>query len=295
MSTTYRVLSDQLYRSVATVTTSNVVTEAYDTDAYGNTLCYSGPGTDGEWFTDDDVQTNDPINTTIFTGRQYDPESQIYYYRARYYSPEIGRFISRDPLPNAELSQGPNLYWYVRNNTANKVDPRGLQSLPAQCCSAADEACVEAITEFWDQAQSVGYYIEEMTRLNQELFDFGLSSAEGSALGSATGLGAEALMKAGGMEIPYFNLGMLASELAMSGVERDIYTMIMKEYNTDLNQFRFHLGVAFIAQLEAKAAISAVITCCAMNKINYSETNCADSAAGDYRMATLYLNSISIR
>ncbi|MCE0498141.1 MAG: RHS repeat-associated core domain-containing protein [Methylacidiphilales bacterium] len=101
--TVYRVLSDLLYRSVAIVTTDNVVTEAYDCDAYGNTLCYSGPGTDEEWFTDDDVTTDNPINTTIFTGRQFDPESsnaesQIYYYRARYYSPNIGRFLSRDPL-----------------------------------------------------------------------------------------------------------------------------------------------------------------------------------------------------
>jgi RHS repeat-associated protein len=166
--TTYRVLSDLLYRSTAIVTTSNVVTEAYDCDAYGNTLCYSGPGTDGNWFTDDDVQTNSPINTTIFTGRQYDPESQIYYYRARYYSPQIGRFLSRDPLGSptmmadalgstsgpsviarslwqlafetayssgnsssdpmgsAELKQGPNLYWYVRDNAVNVVDPTGL-------------------------------------------------------------------------------------------------------------------------------------------------------------------------
>jgi RHS repeat-associated protein len=100
--TTYRVLTDLLYRSVAIVTTSNVITEAYDCDAYGNTLCYSGPGTDGQWFTDDDVRTNNPINTTIFTGRQFDPESQVYYYRARYYSPQIGRFLSRDPLRSAE-------------------------------------------------------------------------------------------------------------------------------------------------------------------------------------------------
>ena len=62
-------MSDLLYRSVAIVTTSNVVTEAYDTDAYGNTLCYSGPGTDGLWFTDDDVQTDNPINTHHLHGK----------------------------------------------------------------------------------------------------------------------------------------------------------------------------------------------------------------------------------
>ncbi len=103
--TTYRVLSDLLYRSVAIVTTSNVITEAYDCDAYGNTLLYSGPGTDEDWFTDDDVRTNSPINTTIFTGRLYDPETQIYYYRARYFSPQIGRFLSRDPLGSPTMME----------------------------------------------------------------------------------------------------------------------------------------------------------------------------------------------
>jgi RHS repeat-associated protein len=148
--TTYRVLSDLLYRSTAIVTTTNVVAEAYDCDAYGNTLCYSGPGSDNQWFTDDDVQTNNPINTTIFTGRQYDPESQIYYYRARYYSPQIGRFISRDPLENAELSQGTNLYWYVRNNTPNSFDPMGLFGLPdalEQLFDDAEEEMERAIIE----------------------------------------------------------------------------------------------------------------------------------------------------
>jgi RHS repeat-associated protein len=142
--TTYRVLSDLLYRSTAIVTTANVVTEAYDTDAYGNTLCYSGPGTDGLWFTNDDVATNNPINTTIFTGRQYDSESQIYYYRARYYSPQIGRFISRDPLEGAELTQGPNPYEYVWDNPVNMLDPNGEQGVLTTVMSTAAMNAVSA-------------------------------------------------------------------------------------------------------------------------------------------------------
>jgi RHS repeat-associated protein len=142
----YRVISDLLYRSVAIVTTDNVTVEAYDTDAYGNTLCYSGPGPDGQWFTDDDVRTNNPINTTIFTGRQFDPESQIYYYRARYYSPQIGRFISRDMIQDAELSQGPNLYWYVADNAVNRLDPTGLFNIlgPEDCTVEQDDECYTA-------------------------------------------------------------------------------------------------------------------------------------------------------
>ncbi len=32
-----------------------------------------------------------------FTGREWDPETNLYYYRARYYDPKIGRFLSEDP------------------------------------------------------------------------------------------------------------------------------------------------------------------------------------------------------
>ena len=37
-------------------------------------------------------------NTRLYTGREYDSETALYYNRARYYSPTLGRFISRDPI-----------------------------------------------------------------------------------------------------------------------------------------------------------------------------------------------------
>ncbi len=63
---------------------------------------------------------NNPI---LFTGREWEPEAQVYYYRARYYSPATGRFLSRDPL-----GYGPdiNVYRYVRNNPGRWIDPFGL-------------------------------------------------------------------------------------------------------------------------------------------------------------------------
>jgi RHS repeat-associated protein len=57
-----------------------------------------------------------------FTGRQYDAETGLYYYRARMYDPEVGRFTSKDPLGMADES---NMYIYVRNNPVNIVDPSG--------------------------------------------------------------------------------------------------------------------------------------------------------------------------
>ena len=60
----------------------------------------------------------------IFTGRRYDPESELYFYRARYYSPELGRFISRDPKGYVD---GPSLYEYVMSKPLTFSDPHGKQ------------------------------------------------------------------------------------------------------------------------------------------------------------------------
>ena len=58
-----------------------------------------------------------------FTGREWDPEVKLYYYRARYYEPGVGRFFSEDPVG---LAEGVNLYVYVRNDPVQFSDPTGL-------------------------------------------------------------------------------------------------------------------------------------------------------------------------
>jgi RHS repeat-associated protein len=64
-----------------------------------------------------------------FTGREWDSEDALYYYRARYYDPRLGRFLSEDPIA---LSGGDiNYHAYVSNNPVNVIDPTGLTGVDA--------------------------------------------------------------------------------------------------------------------------------------------------------------------
>ncbi|HEY6020214.1 MAG TPA: RHS repeat-associated core domain-containing protein, partial [Candidatus Paceibacterota bacterium] len=62
-------------------------------------------------------------NPYQYTGRENDPETGLYYYRARYYDPAIGRFLSEDPL---RFRSGSDFYGYVENSAVNLIDPSGL-------------------------------------------------------------------------------------------------------------------------------------------------------------------------
>jgi RHS repeat-associated protein len=62
-----------------------------------------------------------------FAGMFYPAELSLGVTRFRAYEADIGRWLSRDPLEQAEQKQGPNLYAYVGNNPVNLRDPSGLE------------------------------------------------------------------------------------------------------------------------------------------------------------------------
>jgi RHS repeat-associated protein len=71
-------------------------------------------------------ETGTSPNRLKYTGRE-DDGTGLYYYRARYYDPEIGRFISEDPLGFG--ARDVNFYAYVGNNPVNGNDPSGLDTI----------------------------------------------------------------------------------------------------------------------------------------------------------------------
>ena len=88
------------------------VVATYEYDPFGNTLQSTGPYAD--------------TNPFRFSTKYTDDETGLVYYGYRYYSPDMGRWLNRDPL---EESGGINLYLSFYNNAMFYVDPDGLAPL----------------------------------------------------------------------------------------------------------------------------------------------------------------------
>ncbi|MGC2473182.1 MAG: RHS repeat-associated core domain-containing protein [Candidatus Sulfotelmatobacter sp.] len=107
------------------------------TDALGSTLALTdSSGTVQTQYTFDPFGTSTPsgaasTNSFQYTGREADSGTGLYYYRARYYSPQLGRFISEDPI--GFFGGSGNIYSYVQNNPISYIDGLGLERKPHPC------------------------------------------------------------------------------------------------------------------------------------------------------------------
>jgi RHS repeat-associated protein len=103
-------------------------TSYYEADGLGSVTSLSGSsGSLANTYTYDSfgnvtASTGTVTNRFQYTAREFDSESGLYYYRARYYDPNAGRFLSEDPI---DFLGGVNFYRYVRNNPPKYRDPNG--------------------------------------------------------------------------------------------------------------------------------------------------------------------------
>ncbi|MCK5180633.1 MAG: RHS repeat-associated core domain-containing protein, partial [Candidatus Omnitrophica bacterium] len=80
----------------------------------------------GEYSRHDKYGTDEEIARFYFTGQRKDDETGLYYYGARYYDPDIGRFITPDTIIQSPGNpQTFNRYGYCGNNPVNYTDPTG--------------------------------------------------------------------------------------------------------------------------------------------------------------------------
>lgn len=111
------------------------IVESYAYDTFGNFRDSGNDRNDSDLHSDrgwgDGHDNNYDSKTEIqqpfaYTGREYDEETGLYYYRARYYDPSVGRFISKDPVIGfVEYPSSQNRFSYVYNNPVRYVDASG--------------------------------------------------------------------------------------------------------------------------------------------------------------------------
>jgi RHS repeat-associated protein len=116
-STTYTYHTDALGSVTELTDESGTLVEAYEYDIFGEPTIYDDSARSNVVAYADSIQ-----QPYLFTARRYDDLTGNYFYRARYYSPSQGRFLSQDPL---EFEDSENLYQYALNNPTRWIDPLG--------------------------------------------------------------------------------------------------------------------------------------------------------------------------
>jgi RHS repeat-associated protein len=116
-------LAGHLGTSLGAVDAAGQVQEAVATDAFGQLRIPGSPANPGGF-------TSAPAGgwqqSHLFAGEYWDQDSQLLYLRARWYDPQIGRFISADPFEGKQTdSRSLNRYAYSDGDPVRNVDPTG--------------------------------------------------------------------------------------------------------------------------------------------------------------------------
>lgn len=135
-----------------------------------------------------------------YTGQQYLGGLNLYYYKARFYSPALGRFLQTDPIGTADDL---NLYAYVGNNPVNFSDPTGLAAADADMLRrnfASGFFDTRSVMEAPSTAANIGSITRSIVDTGAEIVAYGLigfdiaNTITGIGAGPDTGLLGAALL-----------------------------------------------------------------------------------------------------
>ena len=105
----------------------------------------------------------DNLGRFQYTGQTWIPELGLYHYKARFYSPTLGRFLQTDPIGYGD---GMNVYNYVGGDPVNFTDPLGLADIgPTIVVTARCSIGKQAVS---DHREKDGYRCVAIPRFNQE-------------------------------------------------------------------------------------------------------------------------------
>jgi RHS repeat-associated protein len=124
-----------------------------------------------------------------YTGREYDEETGLYYYRARYYDADTGRFISEDPI--GFEGGDVNLYVYVGNNPVLLIDPEGYSGRSVLLGTTSAALNTAALATIWNPIASgyiktAGIIISAATVANA-IYEYKTGQISGTVLAITSG------------------------------------------------------------------------------------------------------------
>lgn len=141
----YYYNADGLGSITSLTDTSGQIAASYTYDSFGKLTASTGTVT----------------NPFRYTGREYGTDTGLYYYRARYYDSNAGRFISEDPI---RFDADVNFYRYAKENPVNYKDPSGLRWI---YCQNTGDLYYEDNTTGARQYEGTGYSGEGVGKNNQ--------------------------------------------------------------------------------------------------------------------------------
>lgn len=145
--------------TVQTVTAAGEVQNNYDYDIFGSPILT--------------IET-DACNIR-YAGEYLDNETGLYYLRARYYDPNIGRFISEDSYWGEDSNPlNLNLYTYCYNNPIRFIDPTGHSAEEQEMFDIIRKmAQIDALKKIWaDEEKGAGKNLSKPTEMQKVVHDY---------------------------------------------------------------------------------------------------------------------------